>query len=302
MLAFRRTAGHANRWLNTLLVGLETLKVTPPVKPADLVVSWSLPASPSEWLETRNFALGATMVAVVDGLDRYMRVVSQVGGVADPSLHDVLNGRPPANSDKRPTIAERLQALCDHYPGAVRGEYVAAMRLLVSWRNQFVHGTDKHPLSLAQRRALTNQAGFFKAELGGILIVDLGGRYERKEAPTLSDLSTLIACGQRLTRAIDEHLLQLQDGETYVVALVAYLINSDSDPVQCLERLFKNGGKQAAGRIHAHLLDHGGNHDANRRASAPALTRARLDALLGVGRNRAASIFGITRPKTGPGE
>lgn len=302
LLAFRRAAGHANRYLNTLLVGLETLKINTPIKPCDLVVSWSLPASSVEWLETRNFALGATMVAVVDGLDRYMRVASRVKGLTAQSLDDVLNGRPLPSNGKRPTIAARVQALCDFYPGVVRSEYVAAMRLLVSWRNQFVHGEDKHPLNKKERRALTSCADFFQTELGGISISEMVTRYEDQAAPTLSDLSTLIACAQRLTRTIDEHLLQLQRGEDYVMALVAYLIAADPDPVQCLERLFRNGGKQAAGRVHAHLLNHGANHNANRRASAPALTRKRLDALLGLGRNRAAHLFGIKRPRTGPGE
>lgn len=302
LLAFRRAAGHANRYLNTLLVALETLKTNTPVKPSDLVVSWSLPASQQEWLETRNFALGATMVAVVDGLDHYMRTVSRVQGLTDHSLDDVLNGRPPPQSKKRPTIAERLQTLCAFYPGVVRTEYVSAMRLLVSWRNQFVHGEDRHPLRKSERDALTSCRAFFQAQHGGISIVEMVARYESRYAPTLSDLSTLIACAQRLTRALDEHLLQLQEGEDYAVALVAYLIAADLDPVQCVERLFKNGGKQAAGRVHAQLLDHGGNHDANRRASAPTLTRKRLDAVLGVGRNRAAQMFGIKRPKTGPGE
>jgi hypothetical protein len=302
LLAFRRAAGHANRYLNTLLVGLETLRISTPVKPGDLVVSWSLPTSQAEWLETRNFALGATMVAVVDGLDRYMKIISRVQGLSDQSLNDVLNGRPLPNNEKRPTIAVRLQMLCTFYPGVVQSEYVAAMRLLVSWRNQFVHGEDKHPLKLSEKHALTSCAAFFRAEFGGISIVEMVARYECREAPTLSDLSTLIACAQRLTRDMDEHLLQLQRGDDYAVALVAYLIASDPDPVQCLERLFRNGGQQAAGRVHAHLLNHGANHDTNRRASAPTVTRKRLDVLLGVGRNRAAQMFGIKRPKTGPGE
>lgn len=291
LLAFRRAAGNANRHLNTLLVGLETLKAVAPIKPNDLVVSWSKPTVAAEWDETRNFALGATMVAVVDGLDRYMRVASQISNLTDASLDDVLNGRQPAKGQPRPNIFERLEAVCGFYPGVVRPEHLAAMRLLVSWRNQFVHGQDKKPLGLAERRALTNAAAFFQNEHGGISIVDMVDRYVRKEPPTLSDLSTLISAAQRLAKGLDEHLLVLQQGEACAVALTGYIIQADPDPKACRERLFERGGSQAAGRVLAELLNHGGNNDQKRTASAPSLTRTRFNAILGMGRNRAAEKF-----------
>ncbi|HLZ77137.1 hypothetical protein [Phenylobacterium sp.] len=295
LLTFRRAAGNANRHLNTLLVGLETLKPATPIKPPDLVVSWSKPAVPTEWMETRNFALGATMVAVVDGLDRYMKIASQVPGLTDRALDDALNGRQPGAGRPRPNIFERLEALCDFYRGVVRSEHLAGMRLLISWRNQFVHGQDKKPLGLAERRALANSAAFFQAQHGGVSIVDTLDRYVQREPPTLTDLSTLISAAQRLTKALDEHLLQLQEGEVYALALTSYIIHADPDPTACMERLFRRGGSQAAGRVNAELLEYGGNHDLKRRANAPALTRKRLDAILGMGRNRAAREFGIKR-------
>lgn len=43
LIAFRRTAGDANRHLNTLLVALETLKTTTPVRPKELAVPWTKP-------------------------------------------------------------------------------------------------------------------------------------------------------------------------------------------------------------------------------------------------------------------
>lgn len=73
LMVFRRLAGDANRFLNTQLVALETLKTATPVRPADLVLPWTLPAVEAEWVDTRNFTLRSTMVSVVDGLDQYLR-------------------------------------------------------------------------------------------------------------------------------------------------------------------------------------------------------------------------------------
>jgi hypothetical protein len=41
LIAFRSTAGDANRHLNTMLVALETLKTNSPVRPKGLVVPWT---------------------------------------------------------------------------------------------------------------------------------------------------------------------------------------------------------------------------------------------------------------------
>ena len=75
LMAFRQLAGDANRFLNTQLVALETLKTATPVRPIDLVLPWTLPAVEAEWVDTRNFTLRGTMISVVDGLDQYLRIL-----------------------------------------------------------------------------------------------------------------------------------------------------------------------------------------------------------------------------------
>lgn len=301
MIAFRRTAGDANRLLNTLLVGLETLKHNAPVKPTDFVVGWSKPASAAEWLETRNFALRGTMVAVVDALDRYLRILSRIPGLTAQELDDTLNGRRDPKIDRRPTVSERVAALCAHYGGVVHAAYPLAVGLLVAWRNRFVHSEPKGGLSRQESLALINHAAFFEEQFGKADIKAAVNRYAAGEPPTLRDLSTLVAASQRMVTDIDAHLLHLQDPEAYAVSLTRYLLYSSEDPTAALEHIFFRGGVGAAGRVHAMLLKNGGNHSLNRRQSAPCLSRVRLNGLLGIGRNEAAQLFGIQRPKTGPG-
>lgn len=301
MIVFRRTAGDANRLLNTLLVGLETLKHNAPVKPTDFVLAWSKPATPGEWLETRNFALRGTMVAVVDALDRYLRILSRIPGLTAQELDDTLNGRRDPKIDRRPTVSERVASLCAHYGGAVSPAYPLAVGLLVAWRNRFVHSEPKGGLSRSQSLELVNYAKFFEEQFGKADIKAALKRYAAREAPTLRDLSTLVAASQRLVTDIDAHILHLQDPETYVVSLTRYLLYASEDPAAELERIFFRGGVGAAGRVHAMLLEHGGNHSLNRRQSALRLSRIRLNGVLGIGRNEAAQLFGIQRPTTGPG-
>ncbi|MER8854548.1 hypothetical protein NKH94_23635 [Mesorhizobium australicum] len=176
MIAFRRAAGDANRLLNTLLVALETLKGNEAVKPSDLVVSWSKPTTVAEWLETRNFALRGTMVAIVDALDQYLRIISRISGLTSPELDNQLNGRKELNEERRPTLPERVAALCAHYKDTVHPAYVLAVAVLVAWRNRFVHFEHKEGLSRTERSQLLGHADFFKEEFGG---ADMKGALQR---------------------------------------------------------------------------------------------------------------------------
>lgn len=303
LIAFRSAAGDANRLLNTLLVAVETLKGgVLPVRPPDLVVPWSLPGTLDEWNDTRNFALRGTMVVIVDGLDRYLRILSRIDGLTDPALDDRLNGRKAVGEDHRPTLSERVVSLCAHYSGIVHPAYTLAVSLLVAWRNRFVHLEHRANLSRPERQQLLQHAAFIKKEFGGVAIKDVVGRFDTGGPPTLIDLSTLLAATHRLVRDVDAHLLHLQTGRDYAIALMRYLLETSPDSTAMLETVFFQGGTQAAGRVHALFLENGGNHSPNRTASAPSLARKELDAVLGLSRNRASALFGIERPRTGPGQ
>lgn len=302
LLAFRQLAGDANRFLNTQLVALETLKSATPVRPPDLVIPWTLPAVEAEWVETRNFALRSTMVSVVDALDQYLRVLSRVRGLVLDDLRDDLNGRRRAALDRRPTLPERVVALCDSYPDVVPEQHLSAIELLANWRNRIVHRNSKDKLSSHSRKILLTASKYFRDEHGGADIASAIARFDNDAPPSLSDLSTMIASAHRLVTAMDEHLLVLQDGEHYAVSLMKFLIEEQPDPSAYLERIFHYGGKRSAGRVHALFLYNGANHDDKRRANAPTITRRKIDALLGLGRNDASELFDIQRPGKLPQE
>lgn len=296
LINFRRQVGSASQSLHALIVGLETLKEAEPVRPADLIfLSWQKPATPEQWNAARIFALKSAMIVTIDALDHYLRVLTRIDGLVPETLHDKLNGRKAAGDDHRPTLYERLVALNTAFPGA-KAEHLLAMNLLVNWRNRFVHGDYKFALTKKECEAIAKTATFFLDNHGGADIQAALDRYTKNQAPTLLDLSTLIASSQRLVWHMDAAILHQQGGVDYAVALVRYLLENDTDPSARLEWLFELGGTQAAGRVHSLLLNHGGNHDKNRMASAPTLTRQELNQHLGLGRKDASTLFGIPRP------
>jgi hypothetical protein len=294
LIAFRRTAGDANRHLNTMLVALETLKSTTPIRPPGLVVPWTKPGVQKEWDDSRDFALKGAMIAVVDGLDQYMRVLSRIPGLCPAELGDVLSGRA-VKAGRRLTVAERFEMLGAQYPKIVLPEYIAGLHLLGYWRNWFVHHDYRFGLALSVRKILKAAAPFFAKQFGNADMVAALDRFTKDMPPTLDDLSTLIAVAQRAVRAIDEHLLQLQTGVGYAMALMRYLIATSESPKAFVESTWMYGGNRSAGRIHALFLDNGGNHDDERRFSAPTITRTELNNLFAFGINRARVVFGIAR-------
>ncbi|UGY17928.1 hypothetical protein HAP48_0011130 [Bradyrhizobium septentrionale] len=292
LVAFRRTAGDANRHLNTLLVAIETLTSTTPIKPKGLAVPWTKPGVKKEWDDSRDYVLKGCMVALVDGLDQYMRVLSRIPGLTAPELNDTLNGRKEPGDQRRPTVAERLEALASHYPKTVPKEYIAALYLLVTWRNQFVHRDYRFDLGLSIRKTLTGAAPGFAKGFQGTDITSALKRFGSREPPSLNDLAFLIAIAQRTVRLMDEHLLQLQNGADYATALMRYLIASSEDPKAFVEDTWMYGGNRSAGRVHALFLDNGGNHDPDRSPNAPSITRKKLNDLFAFGRVRARHLFG----------
>jgi hypothetical protein len=255
-----------------------------------------MPTVATEWTDTRNFALKAAMVTLLDGLDQYLKVLGRIRGLAAPQLDDLLAGRARDSRGRRYTIPQRFDALCQHYTGVGQPEQIALLHLLSAWRNHFVHGDYRFKLGSAERKVLLNGGSYFSAQQGGANIIDVLDRFDRRHAPELSDLATLITAAQLLVAAIDIHLLQLPNPEAYARALLEHVLKESPDPPALLERVFERGGVGSGGRVHSLFLANGGNHDAVRTASAPSITRARLNALFGVGRNAASAMFGIPRP------
>ena len=215
LVMLRKSAGDATRSLNGIFVALETLRHVEPVKPNDLILSWHPSADPTDLQRTRAFAIRSAMVAVVDGVDRYLRVVTRLSGLVDENLHDYLNGRWIRALDRRPAVFERLRHLSDWVPGAANENLLLAFDLLATWRNELRPLQAQAPPPKDEERCIESggKETWFKENRGGADVVAMVARYEAAESPTIADLVTLFAAAQRAVSDIDERLLLSRLGD-----------------------------------------------------------------------------------------
>lgn len=301
-MQFRLMAGNTTRVLNTVLVGLETLKSSDPVRPGNLALPWAKPSTDSEWTETQEFSLKSATLVVVDALDAYLKIGVKIDGYIDSELEDFLVGRYIKALERRPTIPERFERLGSHYQVFPNRLFWAILGLMVTWRNGFAHASYQHGLSTRDREVLEANAKALSEDFAGIDIFDTLARFDQNQSPNLKDLSVVIAAMQRMVADLDKRLLFDQEPGEYAIALTKYLLSNQAEPAVEIERIFRNGGANAAGRLYALLLEHGATQASTKTAAAPTLTREQLNSILGIGRNDAASLFGIERPRTGAGE
>jgi len=80
-LAFRRTAGKTGRDLNTLLIAIKTLHTAVRTQPEDGLLGWSMPTQAADG-QTRSFVMKPAITTVIDGIDRYMKVLSRIPGLS----------------------------------------------------------------------------------------------------------------------------------------------------------------------------------------------------------------------------
>jgi hypothetical protein len=310
LLAFRLVAGNANRHVNTIFAGLQALEHHANFRATGFLIGWSRPHTPAEWEDSKAFAYKMALIAIVDGINQYLRVLSRMPGFTDPSLADVLAGR--RVGDRRLTIGERVDALNAFYsdkakvniaghgaPAAsktlrrlVGPARIAMIYLLIYWRNIYAHNDYRFSLPEDQRTTILESSKYFKQRHDGVIIKELVERFDGKSAPTLADLSTMFSVCQIVLGNLDSHLLQLQTGASYANCLIKYLMTSSGSARDFLSSVWQYGGDRTTGRIHTLFLHNGANHDANQLPGAIKLTRKELHDLFGVGINKARIIFG----------
>lgn len=294
-VAFRRTGGDVSRHLHTIWVAIETLAHSAEVRPPDLHLGWTKPSTSVEWNDTRDFATKAAMTSVLDGVDQYLKVLQRIPGLTDLGLQEVLKGTARTPRGSRLTIFARLTAVISHYRCAVTPEQTAAIELLATWRNQFVHGDYRHPISRQSRQILASAAPYFRTAQGGADIMGALARFDARHGPRFADLVTLITTCQLVIGTLDEHLIHLQPAAELAVAVTAFALRQDLNPPALLERLFSRGGRRSSGAVVSLLHRMGVAKTQGYTGSAPSLPRPAFDGVMGLGRNAASDLFGIPR-------
>lgn len=118
------------------------------------------------------------------------------------------------------TLRGRFAEICDAIsqfspnsaaPACPKASYVAAVHLLVCWRNRQVHEESFDTFDAVHRESLVADAANLKNDHADIDILKTLTHYDGRTPPTLKDVSTLVSILLRTVQAIDEVLIYHAD-------------------------------------------------------------------------------------------
>ncbi len=116
----------------------------------------------------------------------------------------------------RPSLRARFDALVDYTtqfsenskaPPRVRPSYVAAITLLIAWRNLLVHESSKDVLTDEKRDQLLNDSEYLRKNHAEVDVTDTLSHFDAHKSPTLKDVSTLVSILLRAVSACDAVLI-----------------------------------------------------------------------------------------------
>lgn len=232
---FKKTMGSTNLYVNTLIVGLESVRTKTAVKPDDLTIGWEPPKQPEiVTAQSRSFVTRATLVLLVDAIDQYLFKLGSTPGYTDNlELGSFLRGEicdiPEKDSktgeikikSRRPKIHERLDKLESVFKVVKPDSYMTLMHLLICWRNRVVHSNSKDELDAGEGQKLKADAAYFKREHSNIDISLTVDHFKEGKFPTIKDLSTMISVTHRVLNQLDEVVAQHANKNLLVGHLLA---------------------------------------------------------------------------------
>jgi hypothetical protein len=329
---FQSQVGYAVANFNTVIVGLAAVKVGTAKKPDDLAVGWSGANPTFLATEARHFATKALLVYAVDGLDKYLENIGiNPSPISDRSLRDTLVGvpqitspaatfLPPAamaelkrainsgttdeiisgvgnfNSEfgekRRPAhIRVRLDALSKLFQGNP-SHYLAAVRLLVSWRNRHVHQSDEIISQSDRTDLLQNSTIFLKDHSNTDIALSLQHYDDKTRGPTLKDISTLVSVLQRVIGTIDEAVIRSCNLTEYAKQALQKVFKKMEHPQQRLKSLWWLDQDARQRKLTVYLRDFGFQDEVpNSKKVGRQFPQGFFDQLVALDRTEAATYF-----------
>lgn len=190
---FLGAVGDAVHSVNTICVGLTSVRSGTVAKPEDLTISWSSSDPATSAAKARLFALRASLVFVEEALLKYL-------GFLRSCTFDDEKLRKALSTEK---AADKVIEVSKHLPSA-EPYWCPMVVLLVRWRNRVVHSSNVG-LTVNQKNLLIDNAQLLKDRHAGIDIEKTINNFGSDQI-TLKDFTTLIAITVRYVRHIDEEL------------------------------------------------------------------------------------------------
>jgi hypothetical protein len=208
---FRSVAGINNFYLNTALVGVETLLVNEPIYPIELAVQWAKPSKLIVYDNSKQFLLKGMAALLVDAIDQYMRNLMDTPSLLSAAILPWLTGTEliidsRTGRRRRATISERLSELAK-FANVTEQHWIDTASLLVYWRNQCVHGNYRFRMDPTVLSSLEAHSGYFFTEHRSADIGAIVAAYKDGKIFSNTQLATLTSVTHRLISKIDVNIL-----------------------------------------------------------------------------------------------
>lgn len=210
--AFKELLGHANHFIITILVGLESVKSGTAKRPPEFSTSWSPHNAPRSADRSREFALRSALISTCDAMDMYLRMLNRRPFVLnDPDLTNELNGF------GRERLSDRIATLAARQDGAIA---VPAMvsRFAVCWRNSLVHYVSDGAIEVGLRQSLLDHKDEIAAQFQSLSVVDMVQRFDRsngRTSPSFKEATSFIRSAHKYVEIVDGEIVQNLDPDRY---------------------------------------------------------------------------------------
>lgn len=189
-----------------------------------------------------------------------------------------------------PHIRARFDALTKTFPAPTY--YLAAVRLLVSWRNRHVHQS-KDKVTQDDESELVRNSTLFWDEHSNTDISMTLTRYHERNGPSLKDISTLISVLQRTIRTIDEAIIDACNIDEVARQALQQTFNRLGPAEDRLKQLWGLSTEIRRRKLTVYLKDFGFQPKTEKARSGRQLPTEFLDNLLRLDRFDAAAYLKI---------
>ena len=218
---FKDLLGQANHFLITVLVGLDGVNEGAIEKRGEFSTAWNPRDVKRSAARSRLFVLDLGLIRAIDALDTYMmRSVRKPSAIGSEKFQAAMDGTVQS-------VHNRLLVFDAHLP-SLPCELLFTLELAIQWRNKRVHSLEtKDKLGNEKKKALREQAEYFRTEYSGLEIDDLIKNFEKGNEPTFKEAASVIRMCHRAVEHYDGHLLKQLDVEKYIQSSVIQQINQD---------------------------------------------------------------------------
>lgn len=199
--------GHANHFLITLLIGLDSITRYNVSKPNDFSTSWNPRNKKHSVDRSREYALNASLAWSIDCLDGYFNSCN-----LEPKIIDKSSFISELDSANR-SVNEKFKIFSKNYLLNNRRAEIPTgiVALAIQWRNNTTHSNAQNNLEQHYTQVLKQHKEDIKVHYCNLDIEQTLDNFKNKKSPTFKEVATIIKATQEFVELIDQKLISELD-------------------------------------------------------------------------------------------